>query len=157
MEENATKAIMIGAATFITIITITAVLTYYNTAREMVQSIGAGYDFDATYSEYVRDILLRTDVNSFVTGTDVINILNYFYDDKTVSVKLSNLLPLGVSYTIDSNVPNGISRVTKDDVNTLSLSDFNSIKSSINPNAYFKLERKTENNILKIALTQENK
>ena len=145
MGENATKAIIIGASTFIAIITISAVLTYYNTAVEMVQSIGTGYDFDASYSQYVSEILLKTGSNATVNGTDVINLLNYFFEDPTVNVDIVNCIPLGETSGLKSY----------DDANLTLLSQFKKIRGNINPNASFKLEREIiRDYVLHITVTQ---
>ena len=153
-ESNATRAIMIGAATLIAIATISAVLTYYNTAREMVQSIGSGYDFDANYSEYVKDILLRTDKNSKITGTDVINIMNYFYDDATVEVNLKNIVEIGFSYDSEGS-GNSITQKQASKIN-LNESEFEKFRKIINPNAHFRLTRKNQDYKLIIDLEQIN-
>ena len=153
-ESNATRAIMIGAATLIAIATISAVLTYYNTAREMVQSIGSGYDFDANYSEYVKDILLRTDKNSKITGTDVINIMNYFYDDATVEVNLKNIVEIGFSYDSEGS-GNSITKKQASKIN-LNESEFEKFRKIINPNAHFRLTSKNQDYKLIIDLEQIN-
>ena len=93
-ENNAIKAITIGVSTFIAMITISAVLMYYNTARATVQEIGTGTDISQNYSKYILEILLKPD-NTIVSGTDVKNILNYFYLNERVNVNITKMTNLG--------------------------------------------------------------
>ena len=83
MDESAPmRAIMIGASVFVTIATITGVLAYYSSAKDLVNVIGTGTDIGAEYANYVENILLKTEDNVEIRGTDVINLLNYFYMDE---------------------------------------------------------------------------
>ena len=93
-ENNAIRAITIGVSTFIAMITISAVLMYYNTARATVQEIGTGTDISQNYSKYILEILLKPD-NTTVSGTDVKNILNYFYLNERVNVNITKMTNLG--------------------------------------------------------------
>ena len=93
-ESSAMRAIMIGASVFVAIATITAVLTYYNTSKDLVQSIGTGTNFGEEYSSYVENVLLKTEGNSYITGTDVKNLLNYFYKADKAEINISSVIPL---------------------------------------------------------------
>lgn len=86
-ESNAIRAITIGVSTFIAILTITAVMMYYNTAKATVQEVGSGPDLYNNYASYIRDILVRPN-GSTITGADAINLINYFYNDELVEVNL---------------------------------------------------------------------
>ena len=87
MEDVSVRAITIGVGIFMAIITMTAVLTYYNTAKETVRDIGSGTDIAGLYEKSVEDILLKTKVS----GTDVKNILNYFSGKTDVKINVNNL------------------------------------------------------------------
>lgn len=96
MDESAPiRAITIGVSTLIAIATISAVIMYYKTARQMALSVGTGQDFAANYEESIKGILLKGESNvsgnNYITGTDVINLINYFYDDETVDIDISNI------------------------------------------------------------------
>lgn len=93
-ENNAIRAITIGVSTFIAMITISAVLMYYNTARATVQEIGTGTDISQNYSKYILEILLKPS-NTTINGTDVKNILNYFYLNEKVSINITKMTILG--------------------------------------------------------------
>lgn len=90
MEDNTIKAILIGVSTFIAIITISAVMMYYNTAKKVVQDIGTGVDLSGNYSEYIRNLLIKPN-GSEISGNDVKNILNYYYNDENVKVIFDGL------------------------------------------------------------------
>lgn len=95
MEESSIyKALMIGAGVFIAIATITAVMTYYNTAKAMVQSIGTGTDYGEVYTDYIENTLIKFDAGTDITGTELINLINYFYKDETTEIYVNNMKPL---------------------------------------------------------------
>ena len=76
MEDVSVRAITIGVGVIVALVTITAVLTYYNTAKDTVRQIGSGTDIAGLYEKSIEDILLKSNLS----GTDVINLLNYSKD-----------------------------------------------------------------------------
>lgn len=119
-ESNAIKAITIGAGLFISITTISLILTYYNVAKNTAQTIGTGTNISQNYDRHIRDILTKANIK----GSDVINICNYFEEEittkkidflydgnsaKTLDIIINNVLPnqnftLGVTYDSDGNI-----------------------------------------------------
>lgn len=121
-DSNAIKAITIGAGLFISITTISLILTYYNVAKNTAQSIGTGTNISQNYDRHIRDILTKANIK----GSDVINICNYFEEEittkkieidfwydgnstKTLDIIINNVLPnqdftLGVTYDNDGNI-----------------------------------------------------
>lgn len=119
-DSNAIRAITIGAGLFISITTISLILTYYNVAKNTAQSIGTGTNISQNYDRHIRDILTKVNIK----GSDVINICNYFEEEittkkidfwygnsrpKTLSDIINNVLPnqdftLGVTYDSDGNI-----------------------------------------------------
>lgn len=97
MDESAPiRAIVIGVSVLLAIATISGVLMYYNTAKQMASNVGRGQDFAANYEQSIQDILLTgspnvTGNNSYITGADVKNLLNYFYDNQNVTINIKNL------------------------------------------------------------------
>lgn len=95
MEESSIfRAITIAVGVFIAIATITAVLTYYNTAKDMVQAIGTGTDYGEVYTDYVENILIKFEAGSYITGTELVNLINYFYKDEKTEIYITNMKPL---------------------------------------------------------------
>lgn len=78
-DSNAIRAITIGAGLFISITTISLILTYYNVAKNTAQSIGTGTNISQNYDRHIRDILTKANIK----GSDVINICNYFEEEIT--------------------------------------------------------------------------
>lgn len=117
-DSNAIRAITIGAGLFISITTISLILTYYNVAKNTAQSIGTGTNISQNYDRHIRDILTKANIK----GSDVINICNYFeeeittkkidflYDgNSTLDIIINNVLPnenfiLTVTYDSDGNI-----------------------------------------------------
>lgn len=125
-ESNAIRAITIGVSTFIAILTITAVMMYYNTAKATVQEVGSGPDLYNNYASYIRDILVRPN-GSTITGADAINLINYFYNDELVEVNLVTI-KLYDGYTY-----HGKNVHTKDDnVKKINLNVYNRYTNYIN-------------------------
>ena len=97
MDESAPiRAIVIGVSVLLAIATISGVLMYYNTAKQMASNVGRGQDFAANYEQSIQDILLTgtpnvTGNNNYITGADVKNLLNYFYNDENVQIDVIDL------------------------------------------------------------------
>ena len=89
-ESNAMRAITVGVSVFIAIITIGGILTYYSIARNMAARIGGGNDVGQKYSEEIEDILIKGSYkgtnSEYLTGTEVRNLINYFYKNENVSL-----------------------------------------------------------------------
>lgn len=112
MDESAPiRAIVIGVSVLLAIATISAVLMYYNTAKQMASNVGRGQDFAGNYEQSIQDILTKGSYNvagtNYITGADVKNLLNYFYGDENVEVnvitanfvvKYEGYIPIAGSY-----------------------------------------------------------
>ena len=106
MDESAPiRAIVIGVSTLLAVATISAVLMYYNTAKQMASNVGRGQDFAANYEQSIQDILTAGTYNvsgtNYITGSDVKNLLSYFYNSETVRIDVTNFKKIGSyeSYT----------------------------------------------------------
>ena len=96
MDESAPiRAIVIGVSVLLAIATISAVLMYYNTAKQMASNVGRGQDFAGNYEQSIQDILTKGSYNvagtNYITGDDVKNLLNYFYNDENVIINVNNI------------------------------------------------------------------
>ena len=95
MDESAPiRAIVIGVSTLLAIATISAVLMYYNTAKQMASNVGRGQDFAGNYEQSIQDILVAGTYNvsgtNYITGADVKNLLSYFYNIEDVRIDVIN-------------------------------------------------------------------
>ncbi len=93
MEDVSVRAITIGVGVLLAIITMSAVFSYYNTAKQTVRDIGAGTDIAGLYEKSVRDTLVKAANGSAnITGTDVKNLLYYsLNDDSSLNLTLTNI------------------------------------------------------------------
>lgn len=87
MEENATRAIMIGVGLFIVLLTITGVLLYVNAARSMATVVDKGLNSwdDISYNNIMD---YNGDVTIECTGIDLINFIRKYVgrDDIYLSI-----------------------------------------------------------------------
>ena len=148
MDESAPiRAIVIGASLLIAIATISAVLMYYNTAKQMASNVGRGQDFAANYEEGIQDILIRGSYtvsgDNYITGTDVKNLLNYFYNDDTVEIHVKNVRYID---TYDSNIPT----TTINYDNKSGKTDYNWLMKNILLEQKFTITKTDDNNIVKL-------
>lgn len=142
MDENAlTKALYVGVSLFVTVITITAIIAYYNIARSSIKDIGSGTDFDTVYREDVKETLLKTGENNKITGTQVKNLVNYYYDNINVQITISGMKYVSEDGTIKEY--SAISLSSNDQ--TIREKNYNIIMKYIINNQYFILDRNIDN------------
>lgn len=88
-ESTPLRALTIGVSVFMAIATITAVMVYYNTAKSAAGvAVSGSSDIAESYREDIEESLLY---KSEITGTEVINIINYFRNDVNVQVNVSKI------------------------------------------------------------------
>lgn len=147
MDESAPiRAIVIGVSTLLAVATISAVLMYYNTAKQMASNVGRGQDFAANYDQSIQDILTAGTYNvsgtNYITGADVKNLLNYFSNSETMKIKVYNIKVIDEykNYTpIVSNVSDGY-----DNAN---LENYKNAMKNISDNQRFIIESKNDKKI----------
>lgn len=91
MEDVSVKAITIGVGVLLAIVTMSAVLSYYNTAKQAVRDVGRGTDIAGLYEKSVRDVLVKTEngATATITGTDVKNLLYYAQTNTDLHITLN--------------------------------------------------------------------
>lgn len=87
MQDVGLKAIIIGAAVFIAMITISVIMVYYSTARNIAVSFGSGGDYIGHHVEEVDTALKK----NTISGVEVINIINYFAKNTSFRVDVINV------------------------------------------------------------------
>lgn len=154
MDESAPmRAIMIGASVFVTIATITGVLAYYSSAKDLVNVIGTGTDIGAEYANYVENILLKTEDNVEIRGTDVINLLNYFYMDEKAKIDVTYIRQ-DYSFEEYTNVDTSDKQTVIKSYNTnLDEKLYNQAINLIVPTQKFTMKKSTNNDVLVVEIS----
>lgn len=160
MDENTSvRTIVIGVSLFIAIATISAVLAYYNTARNLATKATRNAGFASKYEESIKDILISGSYSvagtNYITGADVKNLLNYFYNDDTVIIDVNNVVYINnyenykskttVNYKNMQNANND-----RDQYDWIMRNVLNSQKFVINKNENYELFNKTKGMKLEI-------
>ena len=90
-EENVTQALMIGVTTMIAVVTITAIIIFFNTSLKAVESFGGGMDFDTVYRNDIESALLMNNTNNYIKGTSVQNLISYYVQNTYVTISINNI------------------------------------------------------------------
>lgn len=81
MGENASRAIMFGVGMFITVIIASSIFSLFSQAKDVFSQVGkTNTDIMKGFGEYPMYN------NTQVTGLDVINCANKYYDNRTIIV-----------------------------------------------------------------------
>ena len=90
-EDNVSRAIMIGVTTFIGIMTISALILFFNSSLDVVRNVGSGKNFDTLNRVDIDSTLLMSNTNNYIKGTIVINLLSYYEQDVNVTINVQNI------------------------------------------------------------------
>ncbi len=90
-EDNVSRAIMIGVTTFIGIMTISALILFFNSSLDVVRNVGSGKNFDTLNRVDIDSTLLMSNTNNYIKGTSVINLLSYYEQDVNVTINVQNI------------------------------------------------------------------
>ena len=141
-ESNAVRAITIGVSVFVAIITISGLLAYYSIVRDTARNIGSGNDIGQKYSEEIEDILLKGSYkgagNSYLTGTEILNLLNYFYKNENVRIDIQDIKYVNGDGDIEKLV--ALQENVNNTLDDTKGNSFNNIYSKILPNQRFQID-----------------
>lgn len=90
-EDNLSKAIMIGVTTLVGVMTVSAIIIFFNSSLNIVKSVGSGKDFGNVYRNDIESTLLMSDTGNYIKGTSVVNLLSYYEEDVNVTVSIYNI------------------------------------------------------------------
>ena len=113
-ENNISSALMIGVTTFIGILTVSAIIIFFNASLNSVRNAGSGMDYGTIYRNDIESTLLMSGTGNYIKGTSVINLLSYYEQDTKVTMSVQNIkyidnggqVQLYENITIESNDPN---------------------------------------------------
>ena len=90
-EDNLSKAIMIGVTTLVGVMTVSAIIIFFNSSLNIVKNAGSGKNFGNNYRHDIESTLLMSNTGNYIKGTSVINLFNYYEDNVNVSVNAYNI------------------------------------------------------------------
>ena len=90
-ENNISRALMIGVTTFIGILTVSAIIIFFNASLNAVRNAGSGMDYDTIYRNDIESTLLMSGTGNYIKGTSVINLLSYYEQDTKVTMSVQNI------------------------------------------------------------------
>ena len=113
-ENNISRALMIGVTTFIGILTVSAIIIFFNASLNAVRNAGSGMDYDTIYRNDIESTLLMSGTGNYIKGTSVINLLSYYEQDANITMSVQNIKYLDNNgqvqvynnITIESDDPN---------------------------------------------------
>ncbi len=91
MEENISRAIMIGVTTLVGIMTISAIIVFFNSSLRVVENASGSKDFSTVYRNDIESTLLMSNSGNYIKGTSVINLISYYEQDFNVSISIANI------------------------------------------------------------------
>lgn len=90
-EENLSRAIMIGVTTLVGIMTISALILFFNSSLDVVRNVGSGNNFETVNRSDIDSTLLMSNTGNYIKGTSVINLLSYYEQDVNVTITVQNI------------------------------------------------------------------
>lgn len=87
MNELSFRAIFIGVVVFLVVLTITAILLYYNIAIKTATDLNKRTNIEFEYSKRIKNLFNK----EILTGTDVRNIIRYYYLDERVNISITKI------------------------------------------------------------------
>lgn len=90
-EENLSRAIMIGVTTLVGIMTISALILFFNSSLDVVRNVGSGNNFESVNRSDIDSTLLMSNTGNYIKGTSVINLLSYYEQDVNVTITVQNI------------------------------------------------------------------
>lgn len=137
MDEGISiRAITIGVSVFIAVVTMSAVLMYYSTARNTVSEIGTGLDISVAYNRVIEGILIK----DVITGEELKNLINYYYKNEDVDINIIKIKVVGSDGKVNYEQINSGNTGLYLNVNNIKI-NYNNIMKKIISNSKFRLEK----------------
>lgn len=151
-NETIFRFLTIGTSLFIALAIFSAVMLYYNTVKESVSKINIT-DIASNYNENIKNILYKKEV----TGAELKTILNYFFENKDVSIKIINYYAFNNEdiYNENSYKMVYVDLYNRDNFNQNNNEDYRNLMKNIIPNQIFSsaVTYDENSNIIYIELT----
>ncbi|MBQ8044295.1 MAG: hypothetical protein IJ272_09175 [Clostridia bacterium] len=87
MEDFSIRAIVIGVSLFVTMMTLSAILIYFNTARSIADEVNKRTDIASSY-DYIMN---SDDFSDELTGVEVRSLINKYAGNKDVRINIVSI------------------------------------------------------------------
>ena len=84
MEDFSIRAIVIGVSLFVTMLTLSAIIIYFNTARGIADEVNKRTDIASSY-DYIMN---SDDFTDTLTGVEVCSLINRYAGNKDVIINI---------------------------------------------------------------------
>lgn len=88
MEDNVTRVLIIAVSLFVTMLTISLVFMYYNTAKELATNVNTRTDIAETYDEIVTNI---EKTSQYLTGVEIRQLIRKYAGDANVEINIYSI------------------------------------------------------------------
>ena len=90
-EDISIRAIVLGASMFIILTVFSLVMSYYGAAKDTIQKTDLAMTIESTYVAEIDAIMKKAknpdEDNNIITGTQVKNLINYYYGSDKVLIQ----------------------------------------------------------------------
>lgn len=142
-DEIMVRAITIGASILIIIIVFSAIMVYYSHAQEIAGL--TEFETEKFYSKEIEAAISAVNSNGSITGTEVKNIVNYYYKSPSVVININNLMLLTKGKTAKIETVRNANGSESSDVG-FSLENYKNINFNINPREEYTLTKEEREN-----------
>lgn len=87
MEDLSVKAIVIGVSTFVTMAVLTAIILYFNTAKQLADSVNKRTDIASSYD----NIMNSDNFTDELTGVEVRSLINKYAGVSNVNINIATI------------------------------------------------------------------
>ena len=94
MEDFSIRAIVIGVSLFVTMLTLTAILLYFNTARQAADVVSKRDDIATSYDRIMNNEVFE----DTLSGVDVRSLINKYAESEDVQINIVKIADKNVSY-----------------------------------------------------------
>lgn len=91
MEENVSRAMMLGITTLVGIMTISAIIIFFNSSLKVVENASGSKDFSTVYRNDIESTLLMSNSGNYIKGTNIINLISYYEQNVNVNISIANI------------------------------------------------------------------
>ena len=140
MEDFSIRAIVIGVSLFITMLTLSAILIYFNTARSIADEVNKRTDIANSY-----DYIMNSDeFSDELSGVEVRSLINKYAGSKDVTI---NLAVVGNNY---NNVNNEWLQILNDNASIISEEKLN----IVNPVQNYNVDKEEKQGKITLTISQ---